>query len=135
MQANGQALPLGGIAGVGTHIDYRRRGLLRRIMGQQFEAMRKRGQSCAALWASQAAIYQRYSFSLVTSSRSYAVDTVDVGFSDGDPGAVPVRQVAVDDPATATNLQAMYSRCVCARARARVCVCVVCVCVCVCVCV
>ena len=115
MQANGKAFPLAGIAGVGTHTDYRRRGLLRRIMREQFRTMRERGQSCAALWASQAAIYQRYGFSLVTSSRSYAVDTVDVGFADGCPGATPVAQVPTDDPAIVAALQTMYSRFIATR--------------------
>ena len=107
MQANGRALPLAGIAGVGTHTDHRRKGLLRRIMTQQFQTMRARGQSCAALWASQAAIYQRYGFSMVTTSRGYTIDTVDVGFADGDPGSVAVTQLPADDPATPAALQAM----------------------------
>ena len=108
MQANGRALPLAGIAGVGTHTDHRRKGLLRRIMTEQFQTMRARGQSCAALWASQAAIYQRYGFSMVTTSRGYTVDTVDVGFADGDAGSTAVTQLPADDPATPAALQAMY---------------------------
>jgi predicted acetyltransferase len=40
--------------------------------------MRERGQAVAALWASQAAIYQRYGYSLCSVMRRYQIDTVDV---------------------------------------------------------
>lgn len=109
MQANGPTLALAGIAGVATHPDHRRKGLLRRMMTRQLQTMRGRGETCCALWASQAAIYQRYGFSLVTSSRSYAVDTVDVSFADGDVGSTVVQQVPTNDATTVDALQSMYS--------------------------
>ena len=62
MRANGRDLALAAIAGVGTDPEYRRRGLLRRLITDECMAMRARGQHVAALWASQAAIYQRYGF-------------------------------------------------------------------------
>ncbi|MEJ2131347.1 MAG: sterol carrier protein domain-containing protein, partial [Gammaproteobacteria bacterium] len=58
--------------------------------------MRERGQSVAALWASQAAIYQRYQYALVTMQRSYALDTVDIRFHDGNAGAGEVERVGLD---------------------------------------
>ena len=59
MRANGRAIALGGVSAVGTLPEYRRQGLVRKITAQSFADMRERGQSVAALWASQAAIYQR----------------------------------------------------------------------------
>ena len=73
MRANGKAVALAGVSAVGTLPEFRRMGIIRRITTQSFADMRERGQSVAALWASQAAIYQRYQYALVTMQRSYTV--------------------------------------------------------------
>ena len=93
MRANGTAMSLGGVSAVGTHPEYRRQGLVRRITTQAFEDMRERGQSIAALWASQAAIYQRYGYSIASILRTYKVDTADIAFFDGDQGAGNVERL------------------------------------------
>ena len=95
MRANGVALPIGGISAVGTLPEYRRRGLVRRIMTRAFADMRDGGRPVAALWASQAAIYQRYGFAMASALRSYAVDTVDIGFHDGDGSSSRVERLDV----------------------------------------
>ena len=95
MRANGVALPIGGISAVGTLPEYRRRGLVRRIMTQALADMRDGGRPVAALWASQAAIYQRYGFAMASALRSYAVDTVDIDFHDGDDGSGRVERLDV----------------------------------------
>ena len=60
------------ISGVATLPEFRRVGLLRTTMGLLFRDMMSRGQSVAALLASQAAIYRRYGFSeAVRGARSY----------------------------------------------------------------
>lgn len=84
MRAHGAALPIGGVSAIGTLPEYRRQGLVRCIMTQAFVDMRDSGRPVAALWASQAAIYQRYGYAMASVLRSYAVDTVDIGFHDGD---------------------------------------------------
>ena len=48
--------------------------------------MREAGQNVAALWASLAAIYQRFGYAMTTVMRTYAVDTDDIRFFDGDGG-------------------------------------------------
>lgn len=96
MRANGQAMPCAGVSVVGTLPEYRRRGLVRELTTRGFAAMRERGQSVAALWASQAAIYQRYGYTMTTVQRDYSVDTVDIGFHDGDPGSATVERLAVE---------------------------------------
>ncbi|MDE0047118.1 MAG: GNAT family N-acetyltransferase [bacterium] len=95
MRANGVALPIGGISAVGTLPEYRRRGLVRRIMTRAFADMRDGGRPVAALWASQAAIYQRYGFAMASALRSYAVDTVDIDFHDGGNGSSRVERLDV----------------------------------------
>jgi predicted acetyltransferase len=96
MRANGRAVALGGVSAVGTLPEHRRLGLLRAITSRSFEDMRARGQFVAALWASQAAIYQRYGYALAASQLMYRVDSVDVGFGDGDRGSATVKRLPVD---------------------------------------
>ena len=95
MRANGAAVPLGGVSAVGTLPEYRRQGLVRRITTRAFADMREQGQAVAALWASQAAIYQRYGYAMASVLRNYRVDTADIGFHDGDDGSSRVEQLDV----------------------------------------
>ena len=97
MRANGMAMRLAGVSTVGTQPEYRRRGLVRRIHTQALLQMRDAGQSVAALWASQAAIYQRYGYAMSTVLRAYSVDTVDIRFHDGDGGTGRVERIALED--------------------------------------
>ena len=90
IRANGRAMAMAGISVVGTRPEYRRRGLVRRIMTQAFAQQRDRGQSIAGLWASQAAIYQRYGFAPAGLNRNYAVDTADIVFLDSNQPLLPV---------------------------------------------
>ena len=93
MRANGAALPIGGVSAVGTLPEYRRRGLVRRIMTQALADMRDAGRPVATLWASQAAIYQRFGYAMASVLRSYAVDTVDIDFHDRDDGGGRVERL------------------------------------------
>lgn len=96
MRANGIAMPLAGVSTVGTQPEYRRQGLVRRIHTRALEQMRDAGQPVAALWASQAAIYQRYGYAMATVLRRYAVDTVDIRFHDGAGGGDRVERIGLD---------------------------------------
>jgi predicted acetyltransferase len=90
-------MPMAGISVVGTLPEYRRQGLLRRITEQSFLDMRERGQHVAALWASQAAIYQRYGYSLCSVMRRYEIDTVDaVLLREPDPSFAVSRESAAE---------------------------------------
>ena len=77
-RVNGNAVSLAGISTVGTRPEYRRQGLVRKIMTQAFADQYERGQCLAGLWASQAAIYQRYGFAASGGLREYRVDTADI---------------------------------------------------------
>ena len=96
MRANGKAMRLAGVSTIGTQPEYRRRGLVRRIHTQAFADMRDAEQPVAALWASQAAIYQRYGYAMTSVLRHYAVDTVDVRFFDGDDGSGRVARLELE---------------------------------------
>ena len=82
MRANGRAVALGGVTAVGTLPEYRRQGLVRAITQRSFAQMRERGQAVAALWASQAAIYQRYGYAVASELVSYRIDSVDIAFAE-----------------------------------------------------
>lgn len=90
IRANGRAMAMAGISVVGTRPEYRRRGLLRQIITRAFAEQRERGQSVAGLWASQAAIYQRYGFAPAGMNRRYDIDTADIAL--------------MDEPAADTNI-------------------------------
>lgn len=77
-RVNGRGVAMAGISTVGTRPEYRRQGLVRKIMTRAFAEQRERGQSVAGLWASQAAIYQRYGFAPAGALREYQVDTTDI---------------------------------------------------------
>lgn len=59
---HGRDLACAGVTAVSTLPTHRRRGHLRALMGRAFAAMRERGQPVAMLWASMAAIYQRFGY-------------------------------------------------------------------------
>lgn len=55
-----------GITGVGVLPSHRRRGILRAMMGWWFDQARERDEPVAILWASEAAIYQRFGYGQAT---------------------------------------------------------------------
>jgi predicted acetyltransferase len=97
MRANGRAVAMGGVTAVGTLPEYRRQGIVRSITTRSFADMRERGQAVAALWASQAAIYQRYGYALSSAMVTYRIDTVDVAFADGNGGSARVARTDVEN--------------------------------------
>jgi predicted acetyltransferase len=62
----GGTLPAAGVTLVGVSPTHRRRGILRRMMRAQLDAIRGRGESLAILWASEGNIYQRFGYGLGT---------------------------------------------------------------------
>ncbi len=74
VRLNGAPVPMGGVTAVGTLPEFRRRGLLRKVMRQAFETMRERGQDYAILLASMGAIYQRFGYGLGCSYTRYTFD-------------------------------------------------------------
>jgi len=82
MRFNGTGVPVAGITLVGTLPIFRRRGYLRKIMTRYFEMLHERGErSLAVLYASRAAIYQRYGYGIVSSRNSYRVEPRFLQFS------------------------------------------------------
>jgi predicted acetyltransferase len=75
MQFINVSVPVAGVTMVGTLPIYRRRGYLRRITEAHFNLLHERGDSpIAALFASMAAIYQRYGYAVVSTRHAYTVE-------------------------------------------------------------
>ena len=80
VRLNGAPVAMGGVTAVGTLPSHRRQGLLRKIMAEALSTMRDRKQSYAILWASMAAIYQRFGYGLASTQVHYSFDPRDVAF-------------------------------------------------------
>lgn len=69
-------VPCAGVTAVGVATDWRRRGLLRRMMRLVLDQAHDRGEPFAALYASEAPIYGRFGFGIGAPVRDITVDTV-----------------------------------------------------------
>lgn len=58
----GAAIAVSAVTSVSVHSAYRRRGLLRQAMRHEFELCRERGETIAALYASESGIYGRFGY-------------------------------------------------------------------------
>ena len=74
MRFNGHGVFADGVTAIGTEPAYRRRGLVRRIITERFEQARNNGQFASILWASFAAVYQRFGYGLGSQHLHYAFD-------------------------------------------------------------
>ena len=64
----GASVPVAGVTIVGVYPTHRRRGALRAMMRAQLEDARERGESVAALWASEETIYGRFGYGMASAS-------------------------------------------------------------------
>ncbi|HJM89744.1 MAG TPA: GNAT family N-acetyltransferase [Dehalococcoidia bacterium] len=97
MRLNGAAVDVAGVTAVGTYPEYRRTGLLRRVMEQGLREQREREQSLAILWASFGAIYQRFGYGLASTWVRYELDPRQGALEDASPLAGAVRLLALDE--------------------------------------
>ena len=81
VRLNGRPVPMGGVTAVGTLPQHRRKGILRRIMTQGLATMHEREQPLAILWASMAAIYQRFGYGAASATVAYTFDPRTVAFN------------------------------------------------------
>ena len=90
MRFNGVAAPIAAVTTVSTAPVARRRGFLRQITTQHFRQLYElQQQPIAALYASLAAIYQRYGYGIVSTHHRYAVEPRYIQFVH--PQTVPGR--------------------------------------------
>jgi len=82
------------VTAVTVRTSHRRRGLLRRMMGEDLALAKAEGLSMAALTASEASIYGRFGFGVATSEQAVKVDTTGRFLLNH----APVGSVEVADP-------------------------------------
>ncbi len=80
MRFNGERAHVAGVTAVGTNPTKRRRGYLRFAMEHSLDEQYERGQSLAALYASQAGIYQRFGYAVCSRRQRYELDPHDLSF-------------------------------------------------------
>jgi predicted acetyltransferase len=68
----GAVLPMAAVTRVGVRADFRRRGVLRELMGVQLADFARRGEVFAGLHASEAGIYGRFGYGVATRSQRMA---------------------------------------------------------------
>ena len=98
MLFNGGDVPVSGVTAVGTLPPYRRHGHLRKIMTKHFQLLHEQGErTMAILWASWAAIYQRYGYAITSTRYSYFVEPRYVQFAL--PRSIPggLREAGADE--------------------------------------
>jgi len=98
MRFNGEGVSVAGVTSVGTLPIYRRRGYLRRIITTHFGLLHEHGeQPIAILYASMAAIYQRYGYAVVATRNSYNLEPRNLQFPLARPVAGNFREVGDDE--------------------------------------
>lgn len=82
MRWHGRDIGCGGVTSVATLPSHRRRGHLRQLMTRAFATMREQNQPIAMLWASMAAIYQRFGYGICFTRWRYAFDPRELRYVD-----------------------------------------------------
>lgn len=109
MRFNGKAVPISGVTTVSTDSIDRQKGYLRKLITQHFEELHEQGERpLAVLFASQAAIYQRYGYAVVSTQYQYEVEPRYIQFNE--PLEVPgvLRRVDPDPEKDFGTLVGLY---------------------------
>ena len=93
----GGVLPAAGVTAVGVQPTHRRRGILRRMMRAQLDAIHDRGEPLAILWASEGQIYQRFGYGLATMAARIEVARDRSAFRAPHTPAGTIRLIDVDE--------------------------------------
>lgn len=105
MMLNGNRASIAGVTMVSTLPVYRRRNYLREITSEHFRQLHQRGDyAIAALFATRAAIYQRYGYAVVSTRHSYKVEPCNINLVQSVTIPGEFRMAGEDDHATILNL-------------------------------
>ena len=108
MRWNGRDIACGGVTAVSTLPTHRRRGHLRELMTRAFCDMRAAGRPVAMLWASMAAIYQRFGYGIAYTRYTTDFDPRHLRFVDEIPAPGRTRMIKVSEAGPVT--EAIYDR-------------------------
>jgi len=96
----GRQIPVGGVTAVSVLPSHRRRGVLSGLMRRQLSDIRERGESVAALYASESLIYGRFGYGRAASELSFTIDKQRAAFVRDAPSD-PSLRIRVTDPVEA----------------------------------
>lgn len=113
MRWNGRDIGCGGVSAVTTSPAFRRQGHLRELMTRAFRTMREHSQPVAMLWASMAAIYQRFGYGIAYTLYNSDFDPRTLHFVD--TVATPGRLRLVKHTEAAVTVAGVYDRFVAPR--------------------
>ncbi len=108
MRWSGHDIACGGVTAVSTLPTHRRQGHVRELMCRSFARMRDQGQPVAMLWASMAAIYQRFGYGIAFTNRISRFDPRTLRFAASI--ATPGRTRMVRSSEAAPVLSPVYMR-------------------------
>ncbi len=109
MRLNGVGTAIAGVSAVSTLPMYRRRGYLRQVMTTFFRQLHAREEKAiAALYASMAAIYQRYGYAVVTTKHSYRFDPRFLQFALAQPVSGTLREAGEDEMPLLVDLYRLF---------------------------
>jgi predicted acetyltransferase len=102
----GARVDAAGVSSVGVLPTHRRRGLLRRMMGEQLDDVTRRGEPLALLTASEASIYERFGYGIGTFSTRFELASEHARLAT--PPSAPGRVRIVEGDAAVAASKAVY---------------------------
>src|SRR5262245_47455082 len=86
----GAQIPTTALSSVSVMPDYRRRGILRRMVAAEHAAARERGEAIAILYAAEYQIYGRFGYGPACTEATWTLDTRSTGFVGEPTGSVEI---------------------------------------------
>jgi predicted acetyltransferase len=93
----GALAAVGGVTFIAVHPGYRRRGILSSMMRRQLDDMHERGETVAALWASEAGIYGRFGYGRASLQAKFSIRRGEGGLNRDAP-ADPRLRLRIAEP-------------------------------------
>ena len=110
LKLNGNTIRADGVTSVGTDPQFRRRGLVRRMMTIRFEQAYENDVAASILWATLGAIYQRFGYGLASSAFKWKFDPrfCEFQFTEPEVGAC----VRSDRNSSVPVIKDLYEQCI-----------------------
>ncbi len=104
----GALAAVGGVTFIAVHPGYRRRGILASTMRRQLDDMHDRGETLAALWASEAGIYGRFGYGRASRQAKFTIRRGEGGFVRDAPADPRLRLRVAEPDAALAELAKVY---------------------------
>ncbi len=104
----GALAAVAGVTFIAVHPAYRRRGILTGMMRRELDDMHERGETLAALWASEAAIYGRYGYGQASRQGKFSIRRGEGTFIRDAPADPRLRLRVAEPDAALAELAKVY---------------------------